>query len=294
MVKGSEVRRQEHGDGRQALTPAPAPGLLISSDGAAAGVPTTHNSDERHAEGRSMKRNINEELPGNHPRQHDYDTNQYGSASSSSNIDDTKRIRLQINTNDKQQQQQSSSAATSGSPIVSERIDGKTISISDASSHVSNKTNSSNNIHDVKGNTINTTSTTAITTSSIVNNNLPATPSSSALKATTTTMPSLTDIYGRIPGKEPKHTIPCPNDCGRQLSSSRLALHLEKCLGLVTSSRRGSGGAGKLSSAVAAAAAAASARSATPITTTTAKVRGGDKKVAKPGKQTRRRSSKVT
>ena len=289
-MKGSEARRQEHGDGTQAL-------ISTDRDGAAAaaGVTTVHYSDQRQVSGGSLKRNNNEELPGNHPQQHD-DTNQYGRTSSSSNIGDTKRIRLQINTNDTQQQQ-SPSAATSGSPIiVSEKIDGKSISVSDASSYVGIKTN--NNIHDVKGNTINTTSTTSSTTSSIVICNLPTTPSS-ALKATTSAMPSLTDIYGRIPGKEPKHTIPCPNDCGRQLSSSRLALHLEKCLGLVTSSRRGSGGAGKLSSAAAAAAAAAaavvaSARGPTPITTTTAKVRGGDKKVAKPGKQTRRKSSKVT
>jgi hypothetical protein len=118
--------------------------------------------------------------------------------------------------------------------------------------------------------------------------NLPSTPPSS-LRATINTMP-LTDIYGRVPGKEPKHTIPCPN-CGRQLSSSRLALHLEKCLGLVSSSRRGSGGRGKLSAAAAAAAAA----EATPIVkTTAAKSKGGNKKVVKPDKQTRRRSSKVT
>ncbi|KAL7524166.1 hypothetical protein ACHAWF_000839, partial [Thalassiosira exigua] len=46
------------------------------------------------------------------------------------------------------------------------------------------------------------------------------------------------DIYGRTPGKEPSHPIPCPNYCGRQISSSRMALHLEKCLGLVK--KRGS------------------------------------------------------
>lgn len=49
---------------------------------------------------------------------------------------------------------------------------------------------------------------------------------------------SLTDIYGRTPGKEPKYTIACPN-CGRHLSSSRLAIHLEKCMGL-SSSRKNS------------------------------------------------------
>jgi hypothetical protein len=46
-----------------------------------------------------------------------------------------------------------------------------------------------------------------------------------------------TDIYGRIPGREPKYAIACPN-CDRHLSSSRLAVHLEKCMGL-SSSRRG-------------------------------------------------------
>jgi len=49
---------------------------------------------------------------------------------------------------------------------------------------------------------------------------------------------SLTDIYGRTPGKEPKYTIACPN-CGRHQSSSRLAIHLEKCMGL-SSSRKNS------------------------------------------------------
>ena len=48
----------------------------------------------------------------------------------------------------------------------------------------------------------------------------------------------LTDIYGRTPGKEPNYTIACPN-CGRHLSSSRLANHLEKCMGS-SSSRKNS------------------------------------------------------
>lgn len=50
------------------------------------------------------------------------------------------------------------------------------------------------------------------------------------------TSASLTDIYGRTPGKEPKYTIVCPN-CGRHLSSSRLSNHLEKCMGLLSSRR---------------------------------------------------------
>lgn len=40
-----------------------------------------------------------------------------------------------------------------------------------------------------------------------------------------------TDIYGRVPGKEPKYPIPCPN-CKRELAVSRFCQHLEKCMGL--------------------------------------------------------------
>jgi hypothetical protein len=40
-----------------------------------------------------------------------------------------------------------------------------------------------------------------------------------------------TDIYGRIPTKEPKYPISCPT-CGRIISVSRFAAHLEKCLGI--------------------------------------------------------------
>ncbi|KAL3776471.1 hypothetical protein ACHAWO_007551 [Cyclotella atomus] len=42
---------------------------------------------------------------------------------------------------------------------------------------------------------------------------------------------SKTDIYGRIPSKEPKYPISCPT-CGRIISVSRFAGHLEKCLGI--------------------------------------------------------------
>lgn len=71
-----------------------------------------------------------------------------------------------------------------------------------------------------------------------------------------------TDIYGRVPGKEPKYPIPCPSeyqdieridyfnnfalliqsfvvhtalymaDCKRELAVSRFCQHLEKCMGL--------------------------------------------------------------
>ena len=40
------------------------------------------------------------------------------------------------------------------------------------------------------------------------------------------------DIYGRIWSKEPKYTIACPNDCGRFLATSKIAMHLEKCFGI--------------------------------------------------------------
>lgn len=46
-----------------------------------------------------------------------------------------------------------------------------------------------------------------------------------------------TDIYGRTPGKEFKFTIACPNNCGRYMSSSKIAMHLEKCLGISTRKR---------------------------------------------------------
>lgn len=40
-----------------------------------------------------------------------------------------------------------------------------------------------------------------------------------------------TDIYGRIPAKEPKYPISCPA-CSRIISVSRFAAHLEKCMGI--------------------------------------------------------------
>jgi len=54
-----------------------------------------------------------------------------------------------------------------------------------------------------------------------------------------------TDIYGRVPGGEPKYPIPCPN-CKRELAVSRFCQHLEKCMGLggrgVSSSHSSSSG----------------------------------------------------
>ena len=64
------------------------------------------------------------------------------------------------------------------------------------------------------------------------------------------TKPVYTDIYGRTPGKEPRYTIPCPNypACTRNISCSRLAVHLEKCLGLPSSRRRNSSSTGNAGS----------------------------------------------
>jgi Sgf11 (transcriptional regulation protein) len=39
------------------------------------------------------------------------------------------------------------------------------------------------------------------------------------------------DIWGRIPPKEPKHPVECTL-CGRHISTSRFASHLEKCMGI--------------------------------------------------------------
>ena len=54
-----------------------------------------------------------------------------------------------------------------------------------------------------------------------------------------------TDIYGRTPGKEFKFTIACPNNCGRYMSSSKIAMHLEKCLGISTRKRSNNNVSGK-------------------------------------------------
>jgi hypothetical protein len=41
------------------------------------------------------------------------------------------------------------------------------------------------------------------------------------------------DIWNRIPPKEPKHPVECTL-CGRHMSTTRFASHLEKCMGLST------------------------------------------------------------
>lgn len=220
-----------------------------------------------------LKRCIDEEFSRDR-HDNDNDNKGYGGDDSCSNKDDTKRIRWQYS-NDAQQQ--SSLSAVSGITTVHERSNtNRSTSDTDTSSCIiSNCNNINDNITSPKNSNINNKT----------KNNLPSTPSS--LRATTIAMMPLTDIYGRVPGKEPSHTIPCPNDnCSRHLASSRLASHLEKCLGLVFLSRRGSGGSVKLSSTEGAAAANTIAMK------TNAKTVGGNKKMVKPGKQTRRRSSK--
>jgi hypothetical protein len=54
--------------------------------------------------------------------------------------------------------------------------------------------------------------------------------------ATATTRSAVTDIWGRIPPKEPRRTATCTL-CGRHLSALRFAQHLEKCMGIGGSTR---------------------------------------------------------
>lgn len=113
----------------------------------------------------------------------------------------------------------------------------------------------------------------------ITNKNVPATANSSAI------LPKAhTDIYGRTPGKEPKYTIPCPNNCGRRLSSIRLAQHLEKCLGLSSRRRNSSSQSGT-----------SGRRGSVSASLSSASKGSGSKggKVSRQGKQNKRRSSKI-
>jgi len=67
----------------------------------------------------------------------------------------------------------------------------------------------------------------------------PDTPTTIAATTTETTNGALeqpppgVDIWGRIPPKEPKHPVECVL-CGRHVSTTRFASHLEKCMGLST------------------------------------------------------------
>jgi hypothetical protein len=52
------------------------------------------------------------------------------------------------------------------------------------------------------------------------------------------------DIWGRCPPKEPKETIEC-SICHRQVNTLRFAPHLDKCMGIGTTSRASSSGANR-------------------------------------------------
>lgn len=266
-IQPSEVRRQEiHMSGAQDLQ------LLHSTGKGNSAIPIRNQA----VSGGSLKRRLDEDLPRD---RHHRDGNEHGSSTN----DDIKRIRQQFSNHGhlqqqyKQQHYTAAAAVASGNAIGSESIDSNiATSINDNNISNPNSTTANGNIN----------------RNYVINNNLSTT--SSSPKATTSTMP-FTDIYGRIPGKEPKFTIPCPNDnCSRHLASSRLALHLEKCLGLVSSSRRGSN-ASKQSAAAAVAATKAAVMAVTATTSRTispaSKSNGGKKKL--PGKQAKRRNSKV-
>lgn len=297
-VQPSEVRRQEiiHMSGAQDLQ-------LLHSTGKGNSAISIRN---QAVSGGSLKRRLDEELPRD---RHHRDGNEHGSSTN----DDIERIRQQFSNDghlQQQHKQQTTAAAAatvaSGNAIGSESIDKQQHSTAAAAAAAaaiaSGNANGSESIDSNIATSINdnnisnpnsTTATGNINRNYVINNNNLSTTSSSP-KATTSTMP-FTDIYGRIPGKEPKFTIPCPNDnCSRHLASSRLALHLEKCLGLVSSSRRGS----NASKQSAAAAAVATKATAVAMTTTTSKAispasksNGGNKKL--PGKQAKRRNSKA-
>ena len=51
------------------------------------------------------------------------------------------------------------------------------------------------------------------------------------------------DIWDKFPLKEPKDPIVCPA-CGRTINTIRFALHLDKCMGIGTTVRSATGGAG--------------------------------------------------
>ena len=54
------------------------------------------------------------------------------------------------------------------------------------------------------------------------------------------------DIWGRFPLKEAKDFVPCPA-CGRPNSTLRLAMHLDKCMGIGTTVRSAAGALGTTS-----------------------------------------------
>lgn len=56
-----------------------------------------------------------------------------------------------------------------------------------------------------------------------------------------------TDIWGRIPAKEPKELVAC-SICKRQVNGTRFAQHLDKCLGIGTMARAAASGSGSVRS----------------------------------------------
>lgn len=76
-------------------------------------------------------------------------------------------------------------------------------------------------------------------------------PTSEGAPESTTTKNTLTqlDIWGKMPAKEPKNRLCRCRLCGRLISTSRFASHLDKCMGLSTS-RGGGGGASSSSSSM--------------------------------------------
>ena len=98
-----------------------------------------------------------------------------------------------------------------------------------------------------------------------------------------------TDIYGRNPGKEPKYPLKCPNNCGRQISCKMMAMHLEKCLGLVVRRRNSSStfGSGNQKGNTC-------ANSSSSGTKGNASKAGGGGATGKQGKQPKRKSQKIS
>ena len=127
--------------------------------------------------------------------------------------------------------------------------------------------------------TITTNSESTILSSNITDKHTATIPDISPKKST--------DIYGRTPGKEPKYTIPCPNNCGRQISSSRMALHLENFLG-ISSGRR-------ISNNPAASGNNRRGNASASTTSSVGKGNGVSKggKASRQGKQAKRKSSKM-
>jgi len=83
--------------------------------------------------------------------------------------------------------------------------------------------------------------------SSSSNGGTEAAASSDVVKSNHNTLTKL-DIWGNNPPKEPKNRLCRCRLCGRLISTSRFASHLDKCMGLSTSRGGGPSGAGMLKS----------------------------------------------